>query len=113
MGEDERGGPAEAPVAYLRLLTEPGGERRIGRVCTAAAARGRGASRHLLVAALREVGDAPCVLDAQAHLTGLYGGFGFVPSGPGYDWDGVPHVPMRRPSGSAGPTVSREEDIGT
>jgi ElaA protein len=106
-------GPAEAPVAYLRLLTEPGGERRIGRVCTAAAARGRGASRHLLVAALREVGDAPCVLDAQAHLTGLYGGFGFVPSGPGYDWDGVPHVPMRRPSGSAGPTVSREEDIGT
>ena len=93
-------GPADAPAAYLRLLTEPGGERRIGRVCTAPAARGRGWSRRLLEAALREVGGAPCVLDAQEHLVGLYGGFGFVPSGPGYDWDGVPHVPMRRPSGA-------------
>jgi len=94
-------GPREAPLAYLRLLTEPGGQRRIGRVCTAPGARGRGWSRRLLEAALHEVGDAPCVLDAQEHLVGLYGGFGFVPSGPGYDWDGVPHVPMRRPSGAA------------
>jgi ElaA protein len=89
-------GAAEAPLAYLRLLTEPGGERRIGRVCTAAAARGRGLARRLVAAALEEVGDAPCVLAAQAHLIGLYGGFGFTPSGPGYEWDGVPHVPMRR-----------------
>jgi ElaA protein len=85
-----------APPACLRLLTEPNGERRIGRVCTAPAARGRGLSRRLVAAALAETGDAACVLDAQAHLTGLYGGFGFTPSGPGYDWDGVPHVPMRR-----------------
>jgi ElaA protein len=106
-------GPPSEPVAYLRLLTEPGAERRIGRVCTAATARGRGLSRRLLVEALREVGDMPCVLDAQAHLTGLYGGFGFVPSGPGYDWDGVLHVPMRRPSGCARPTPRREEDTGT
>lgn len=89
-------GGIEAPQACLRLLTEPGGERRIGRVCTAATARGRGLARTLLVAALDEIGDAPCVLDAQAHLTALYGGFGFVRSGPGYDWDGAPHVPMRR-----------------
>jgi len=106
-------GPQEAPLAYLRLLTEPAGVRRIGRVCTAAAARGRGLSRRLLVDALSEVGDAPCVLDAQAHLTGLYGGFGFVPSGPGYDWDGVPHVPMGRPPRGPRPTASREEDTGT
>jgi ElaA protein len=106
-------GPEGAPLAYLRLLTEPAGVRRIGRVCTAASARGRGLSRRLLVDALREVGDAPCVLDAQAHLTGLYGGFGFVPSGPGYDWDGVPHVPMRRPPRSARSTAPREEDTGT
>ena len=111
-------GPAAAPLAYLRLLSEPGGERRIGRVCTAASARGRGLGRQLLAAALREVGDAPCVLDAQEHLTGLYGGFGFVPSGPGYDWDGVPHVPMRRPSGEspthpASTDPAREEDTAT
>ena len=106
-------GPADAPLAYLRLLTEPGGERRIGRVCTAATARGRGWSRRLMEAALQEVGDAPCVLSAQAHLVGLYGGFGFAPSGPGYDWDGVPHVPMRRPSGGTPISSSRKEDTAT
>ena len=96
-------GPPAAPLAYLRLLREPGGERRIGRVCTAAPVRGRGLGRRLLAAALREVGDAPCALDAQVHLTGLYGEFGFVPVGPGYDWDGVRHVPMLRRSAVARP----------
>jgi len=105
-------GPAEAPVAYLRLLTESGGERRIGRVCTAPAERGRGLVRRLMGAALDELGDAACVLSAQAHLTGLYGGFGFTQNGPGYEWDGVPHVPMLRAGRvpSTGPTA--EEDIG-
>ena len=84
------------PSAYLRLLTEPDGSRRIGRVCAAPAERGRGLVRRLMAAAITEIGDDACVLSAQAHLTGLYGGFGFTPTGPGYDWDGVPHVPMRR-----------------
>jgi ElaA protein len=106
-----RVGEEQAPLAYLRLLTEPDGERRIGRVCTAAAARGRGLSRRLVAAALAEAGDAACVLDAQAHLTGLYGGFGFTPSGPGYDWDGVPHVPMRR-AGRTPSAPSSTEDTG-
>jgi ElaA protein len=110
-------GPDCAPLAYLRLLGEPGGERRIGRVCTAPAARNHGLGRRLLAAALREVGDAPCVLDAQEHLTALYGELGFVPSGPGYDWDGVPHVPMRRPSGGTRldppSRAPRKEDTGT
>jgi ElaA protein len=104
-------GAAEAPTAYLRLLTERDGTRRIGRVCTAAAARGRGLARTLVAAALAEVGDAPCVLDAQAHLTRLYGGFGFVASGAGYDWDGVPHVPMRR-AAAARHTGEDGEDTG-
>lgn len=99
-------GPDDAPQACLRLLTEPGGERRIGRVCTAAAARGRGLAGVLVAAALAEVGDAPCVLDAQAHLTRLYGGFGFVTGSAGYDWDGVPHVPMRR----AAPTPAQPNE---
>ena len=105
-------GPNAVPTASLRLLTEPGGERRIGRVCTAAEARGRGLARRLVVAALNEIGDAACVLDAQAHLTRLYGGFGFVPNGPGYDWDGVAHVPMRRP-GRAPSTTERGRGYGT
>ncbi len=98
-----------APTACLRLLTEPGGVRRIGRVCTARAARGRGLTRALLAAALHEIGDATCVLDAQAHLTALYGGFGFTADGPGYDWDGVLHVPMRR-AGRTPTRTTAEED---
>jgi ElaA protein len=89
-------GPGAAPLGCLRLLVEPGGIRRIGRLCTAAGARGRGLARVLMAAALAEAGNVPCVLDAQEHLAGFYAGFGFTPSGPGYDWDGVPHVPMRR-----------------
>jgi ElaA protein len=89
-------GARTEPSAYLRLLTEADGVRRIGRVCTAPEARGRGLVRRLMAAAIAEIGDDSCVLSAQAHLTGLYGGFGFTPNGPGYDWDGVPHVPMER-----------------
>jgi ElaA protein len=47
-------------------------------------------------AVLGEIGDRPCVLDAQAHLAGFYRGFGFAETGPSYEWDGVPHLPMRR-----------------
>src|SRR5690349_8467804 len=75
--------PADArtdPHAYLRLLTDqdgtapggtapggtaPGGTARIGRVCTAAKARGAGLAGQLMAAALRHVGERPCVLEAQ------------------------------------------------
>jgi ElaA protein len=83
-------------LGCLRLLQEPDEVFRIGRVCTARSVRGRGLGRQLIEAALAEVGDGPCVLDAQDHLAGLYRGYGFVPSGPAYDWDGVTHLPMRR-----------------
>lgn len=82
--------------ATLRMLEPVGGEFRIGRICVARHARGRGAARRLLEAALAEVGDAPCLLDAQTHLTGLYTGFGFVPAGEEFVDGGIPHVPMRR-----------------
>ena len=106
-------GPEDAPLACLRLLTEGNGDRRIGRVCTSPPVRGRGWAGRLVAAALDEVGDDACVLDAQAHLTGLYGGFGFTVSGPGYDWDGVRHVPMRRRAPSPSTSAGRsEEDTG-
>jgi ElaA protein len=89
----DRGRPV---LGCLRVLSEPDGVSRIGRVCTARSARGRGLSRQLLAAVLTDLGDRPCVLDAQAHLADLYRGFGFVTTGPSYDWDGVPHLPMRR-----------------
>ena len=92
------GGPGgrEQVLGCLRLLKEPGGEYHIGRLCTAPSARGRGLGVRLLEAALGEVGDGVCVLDAQKHLADFYRSYGFVASGPDYDWDGVVHVPMRR-----------------
>ena len=85
------------PTAYLRLLAEPDGVRRIGRVCTAARARGRGLSADLVRRALAECGSgAAIVLDAQSHLQHWYERFGFEVSGPGFVEDGIPHVPMRR-----------------
>lgn len=85
------------PHAYLRLLAEPDGITRIGRVCTAAKARGSGLSGRLMEAALDLVGEGrPCVLDAQSYLVGFYRRYGFTASGPEYVEDGIPHVPMRR-----------------
>jgi len=88
-------GPDEV-VACLRLLEQPEGEFRIGRVCAGRQARGHGAARRLMEGALAEIRDAPCVLDAQSHLTGLYQAFGFEPSGAEFTEHGIPHVPMRR-----------------
>ncbi|WP_370831921.1 GNAT family N-acetyltransferase [Kocuria sediminis] len=87
-------------LSTLRLLVEdtPDGSAllRIGRVVTAADARGRGLSAALLRSALARCGAAPVVLDAQAHLEGWYGRFGFVRAGETFLEDGIPHVPMRR-----------------
>ncbi|MGO3151182.1 MAG: GNAT family N-acetyltransferase [Galactobacter sp.] len=95
------GGPARV-VATLRLLTEPDGStRRIGRVATATEHRGNGLMGHLLRAAIKLCGTAPIVLDAQAHLEGWYGSFGFAKNGDEFLEDGIPHVPMRLTDGAA------------
>jgi ElaA protein len=84
------------PLSYVRLLTDPDGSARIGRVCTAATARGQGLSRRLINVALDLAGDRPCVLDAQSYLVDYYRSFGFTVAGAEYVEDGIPHVPMRR-----------------
>jgi len=88
-------GPAGAPVAYLRILDD-GDAWRIGRVVVAKDARGAGHAIRLMTEALATVGHRPCVLEAQSYLVDFYAGFGFVPSGPEYVEDGIPHLPMRR-----------------
>lgn len=93
-------GPSGEPVgAYLRVLLEPSGERRIGRVVTAPRARGRGLSGLLVAAVVADHGGQPLVLDAQAHLERWYARHGFTAAGPPFVEDGIPHVPMRRPPG--------------
>lgn len=104
-------------TSYVRVLSEPGGARRIGRVCTRADARGRGLSRALVQSVLdrieaelsRPTGSAegPVVLDAQAHLQAFYTRLGFVQDGPEFIEDGIPHVPMRRPAPT--PTIHQQE----
>ena len=84
------------PKSYLRILGEPDGGARIGRVCTAADARGAGLSRLLMNAALERVGDRSCVLDAQSYLVGFYASFGFSAAGEEFVEDGIAHTPMRR-----------------
>ncbi|MXP22454.1 GNAT family N-acetyltransferase [Gordonia sp. HNM0687] len=88
-------------VSTLRLLTEPAaadGEPtyRIGRVCTERGHRGQGLTARLIDAALAEIGDHVCLIEAQAYLVEMYAKFGFVVEGDGYLEDGIPHVTMRR-----------------
>ena len=66
------------------------------RVATAAAHRGQGLSARLIESGIALCDGVPITLGAQAHLEGWYERFGFRRSGPGYDEDGIPHVPMRR-----------------
>ncbi|MET8994397.1 GNAT family N-acetyltransferase [Amycolatopsis sp. NPDC004169] len=86
---------AGSVLAYLRVLADPGGIRRIGRVATAAPARGQGLAARLMEAALTIPGEY--VLDAQTYVQGFYARYGFVAEGAEYlDDDGIPHIKMRR-----------------
>lgn len=82
-------------LATLRLLTDPGGVARIGRVATARAGRNSGLAGQLMRRALELAAGNPVVLDAQVYLAGWYAGFGFVRDGADFLEDGIPHLPMR------------------
>ena len=85
-----------AVLATLRLLAEPDGRARIGRVATAAHARGAGLAAVLMHRALDLAGDRDVVLDAQSQLASWYARFGFVTAGAEFVEDGIPHTPMLR-----------------
>jgi ElaA protein len=82
-------------LATLRVLDD-GATRAIGRVATAAGARGRGLAARVVEAGIDLCAGVPITMGAQAHLEDWYGRFGFRRSGEGYVEDGIPHVPMRR-----------------
>jgi ElaA protein len=88
----ERNGEVAATVRVLH----DGESRAIGRVATAASARGRGLAGRLIERGIELCAGSPVTLGAQAHLEGWYERFGFRRSGPGYVEDGIAHVPMRR-----------------
>jgi ElaA protein len=101
--------PDGPPVAYLRILDEPDGSARIGRVCVAASHRRSGLAAALVRHALNHVGEGrQCVLDAQEAVVDLYRKLGFEISGSRFIEDGIPHVPMVRPGAresTAAPTA--------
>ncbi|MFF5226847.1 GNAT family N-acetyltransferase [Dactylosporangium sp. NPDC000521] len=88
--------PSGAVTAYLRLLTDPSGIARIGRVVTAATHRGQGLAARLLAEAVALIGPRPAVLDAQTTAVRVYERFGFVASGAPYLEGGIEHITMRR-----------------
>ena len=88
--------PTGEPQGYLRLLREPDGGWRIGRVCTTQAARGTGLGARLMAEAMTRIGDDDAVLDAQTYAQRFYARFGFAPEGDPFDEDGIEHITMRR-----------------
>ncbi|HWD07007.1 MAG TPA: GNAT family N-acetyltransferase [Amycolatopsis sp.] len=87
--------PDGAVSAYLRVLADPGGVTRIGRVVTAPVVRGQGLAAALMDAALAGA-TGEFVLDAQTYAQALYARFGFVAEGEEFLEDGIPHITMRR-----------------
>ena len=100
--------PGAEPLACRRVLGAPGALRRIGRVCTAEAARGTGLGGRLMAAALEHIGGDESELHAQVTAQGLYARFGYAPEGEPYDDDGIMHVHMRRPAIPQAPALERQ-----
>lgn len=96
MGENEKG----ELLAYARIV--PAGisfaEVSIGRVITAAVARGTGAGKALMKEALATVvmqfGKVPVRIGAQCYLIKFYQSFGFEIAGEEYLEDNIPHIEM-------------------
>lgn len=110
LGWARRGDPAHTDTglaAYLRLLppgrkyTEPS----IGRVLTSAAFRRMGLGRAVMREGLRrasaEYPEQAVRIGAQRYLERFYEGLGFRVASPPYDEDGIEHVQMLHPMGTA------------
>lgn len=87
-------------AAYLRIVP-PGvtfPEASIGRVITAAFARGSGIGKQLLVKGIAECQAAfphhPIRIGAQQYLEKFYQSFGFVTASDMYLEDNIPHIEM-------------------
>lgn len=88
-------------VAYLRGFGPEvmHADRVLGRVVISPSHRGVGLGKALMTEGLQRLwastGIGPVHLGAQAHLERFYGSLGYAVCGPGYDEDGIPHLPMR------------------
>jgi len=90
-------------IAYLRAFGPgaDGSDAVLGRVIVAPSARHLGLGHTLMEKGRHHLdttyGFGPIRVGAQAHLQRFYESLGYSVCGPGYDEDGIPHLPMRRP----------------
>lgn len=88
------------PIATLRVLVDEHGgdgrEYRIGRVCVRKEFRGAGLVSALMDRAVDYIAGDVSVMDAQSHLVDMYAKWDYVPDGPEFIEDGIPHTPLRR-----------------
>ena len=96
LGRDDAG----VLQAYLRAV-DPGvkyPEPSIGRVITAPEVRGTGSGRVLMIEGLARCAQTwpgrGVRISAQARLQRFYASLGFVPDGPEYIEDTIPHIAM-------------------
>jgi predicted GNAT family N-acyltransferase len=86
-------------VGTCRLLIEPGGSAKFGRLCVRASARGQGVGAALLHAAEREAraaGARRIGMHAQTDALGLYHRAGYTPYGERFDEEGIEHLGMEK-----------------
>lgn len=91
---------ADVLAGVLRAFPPNGaGDVIVGRVVVAPPHRRTGLGRRLMrtgmAAATSTWGAHTFWLSGQAHLQAFYESLGFSVCGPGYDEDGIPHLPMR------------------
>ena len=86
-------------VGTCRMLIEPGGTAKFGRLCVRASARGQGVGAALLHAAEREAraaGARRIGMHAQTDALGLYERAGYTPYGERFDEEGIEHLGMEK-----------------
>lgn len=83
--------------SYLRILRDPDGWWRLGRVVTHPDHRGLDLAGAMIRRVLSTMGR-PVVLHGQSHLQEWYEGFGFEAEGDEFLEDGLPHRRMVLPN---------------
>ena len=86
-------------LGTCRLLIEPGGTAKFGRLCVRSGARHRGIAAALLAAAeeeARAVGARRIGMHAQTDALPLYERAGFTPYGERFAEEGIEHLGMEK-----------------
>jgi predicted GNAT family N-acyltransferase len=86
-------------IGTCRMLIEPGGTAKFGRLCVRANARGRGIAGRLLAAAeaeARKAGARRIGMHAQTDALRLYERAGYRAYGERFDEEGIEHLGMEK-----------------